>query len=106
MKQLLLSIFAVLFLSVGTAWADTNDDAYAAYKRGDYAEAVKWYPLSAAQGDANAQFNLGYLYKHGKGVAQDYTEAIKWYRMATAQGHASAQSALGRLGIDWEKQYS
>ena len=28
----------------------------------DYAEAVKWYRLAAEQGNADAQYNLGYAY--------------------------------------------
>jgi TPR repeat protein len=61
----------------------------------DYAEAVKWYRLAAAQGDASAQFNLGVMYSSGQGVLQDYAEAVKWYRLAAAQGDASAQLNLG-----------
>jgi len=30
--------------------------------------AVKWYTLSAEQGDAWAQFNLGVMYDYGHGV--------------------------------------
>jgi hypothetical protein len=44
MKRLLLSIFAVLFLTTATGWADTlstADIADAAYKRDDHKEAVK-----------------------------------------------------------------
>ena len=34
----------------------------------DYAEAVKWYRLAAAQGNAMAQANLGLRYAKGEGV--------------------------------------
>ena len=47
----------------------------------DYAEAVKWYRLAAAQGDAVAQYNLGVMYDNGKGVPQDHAKAMKWYRL-------------------------
>ena len=77
MKRLLFSLFTELLLTVGTAWADTLDDGVAAHKRGDYAEAVKWYRLAAAQGNADVQFNLGTMYYDGKGVTQDYAEAVK-----------------------------
>ncbi len=53
----------------------------------DYAEAVKWYRLSAAQSYAPAQHNLGVMYDNGQGVTQDYTEAMKWYRLSAAQGY-------------------
>jgi TPR repeat protein len=95
MKKLLLSIFTVLSLTAGTAWADTFDDASAAYKRGDNTEAMKLYQLSAAQGDVRAQFSLGAMYDSGEGVTQDYAEALKWYQLAAAHGQANAQYNLG-----------
>jgi uncharacterized protein len=54
----------------------------------DYAEAVKWYRLSAAQGDAMAQSNLGVMYVNGQGVPQDYVQAHMWFNLAAAQGNA------------------
>ena len=33
----------------------------------------------AEQGNADAQFILGYMYANGKGVPQDYKTALKWY---------------------------
>jgi hypothetical protein len=50
---------------------------------------------AAEQGDAGAQFSLGWMYEIGKGVPQDYSEAAKWYRKAAEQGLGSAQSNLG-----------
>jgi hypothetical protein len=61
----------------------------------DEREAVKWYLLSADQGYAIAQFNLGVCYRYGHGVATDRREAVKWYRLAADQGHADAQFNLG-----------
>ena len=53
------------------------------------------YKASAEQGDAEAQFNLGWCYDDGRGVAKDYVEAVKWYRQAAEQGHPEAQFNLG-----------
>ena len=64
----------------------------------DYAEAARLYRLAAAQGNAGAQSNLGYIFENGNGVAKDRAEAIRWYRLAAAQGNAIAQSSLKRLG--------
>ena len=66
---------------------------------------MKWYRLAAAQGLAEAQFNLGIAYVEGAGVSVDKVEAVKWYRLAAAQGHANAQASLCALhhngeGID------
>ncbi len=50
---------------------------------------------AAEQGDADAQFTLGVMYRQGEGVPQDPTEAVKWYRLAAEQGDAGAQFNLG-----------
>jgi TPR repeat protein len=63
----------------------------------DYSEAVRWYRLSAENGYASAQDNLGNMYNDGRGVLQDYSEALKWYRLAAEQGYASAQNNLGTM---------
>jgi hypothetical protein len=49
----------------------------------------------AEQGDAKAQYKLGYFYNAGYGVPENYAEAVKWYRKAAVQGHADAQFSLG-----------
>ena len=56
---------------------------------------VEWYQKAAQQGDAEAQFNLGVMYKNGDGVTQDYEKAVEWYQKAADQGYASAQFNLG-----------
>jgi len=53
------------------------------------------YKASAEQGDAEAQFNLGWCYDDGRGVAKDYSEAVKWYHKAAGQNFAPAQFNLG-----------
>ena len=69
-----------------TANTASMNDAVAAYKRGDYAQAFKIIRPLAAQGDARAQRNLGNMYREGQGVSQDYKEALKWYRLAQHKG--------------------
>ena len=49
---------------------------------------MKWFRLSAEQGNADAQGNLGLIYVTGQGVTQDFKEAAKWYRLAAVQGNA------------------
>ena len=71
------------------------EDGVAAYNRKDYVTAAKLMRLSADQGYANAQNNLGVLYFKGQGVTQDYKEAVKWYRLSADQGNALAQFSLG-----------
>jgi TPR repeat protein len=49
----------------------------------------------AAQGSAQAQYEIGTCYYSGKGVQQDYAEAVRWYRLAADQGYEKAQGRLG-----------
>ena len=41
---------------------------------------------AAAQGDADAQYNLGVMYEEGKGVIQDKELAHMWYNVSNATG--------------------
>ncbi len=50
---------------------------------------------AAKQGNADAQYDLGWMYAGGRGVAQDNVEAVWWFRMAAEQGLAAAQYILG-----------
>ena len=52
----------------------------------DYAEALKWYRLSAEQGYADAQYNLAAMYDNGQGVLQDSVVAHMWYNISAANG--------------------
>jgi serine/threonine protein kinase/TPR repeat protein len=52
--------------------------------------------LTAHQGNADAQFQLGQRYTGGLDVKRDKKEALHWFKKAAAEGHASAQLALGR----------
>ena len=93
MKKLLL-IFVSLFLTFEIASADQLEDGLAAYKHGDYAIALKLLRPLAKQGNARAQYHLGYMYDQGQGVLQDHKEALKWYQLAGEQGNTGAQAYL------------
>jgi TPR repeat protein len=56
---------------------------------------VKWYRLAAEQGYASPQYDLGQMYRKGKGVPQDYAETVRLYRLAAKQGYDYAQTNLG-----------
>ena len=68
----------------------------------NYETARGWYKKSAAQGNATAQFKLGYLYDTGKGVEQNYETAIYFYEKAAEQGLADAQYNLGIIYANGE----
>ena len=54
---------------------------------------------AAKEGDAYAQFDLGFMYVNGKGVAQDNKQAYIWFKKSADQGNASAQSRLCAMYI-------
>ena len=90
----LIAAVVLLVALAAPAWAGFNE-GMAAYERGDYATALReWRPL-AEQGDANAQYNLGIMYRNGRGVPRDFAEAARWYRKAAEQDYAPAQNSLG-----------
>ena len=60
-----------------------------------FTQAIQWYRKAAAQGDANAQYQLGVMFRNGEGVTRDDAESAKWYGRAAEQGHAGAQFSLG-----------
>ncbi len=56
----------------------------------DYAQAVAFYRLAAAQNLDWAHGSLGGMYHDGNGVAQDFAEALRLYQLAAAQGLPAA----------------
>jgi len=96
-----IALVLPLVCLVVPAWADFQA-GMEANNRGDYATALReWRPL-AEQGDALAQYNLGVLYRKGRGVQQNDVQARQWYAKAAAQGQAKAQFNLGTLYFNGE----
>jgi len=75
--------------SVATAGATTNiEQASEKFKR--------W--LNAAEnGEAWAQYNVGWCYYYGReGVSKNYSKAFIWFEKSANQGYAEAQYELGK----------
>ena len=49
----------------------------------------------AEQGDANAQYNLGWMYDNGESTLKDSKQAFYWYKKSAEQENANAQQNLG-----------
>jgi uncharacterized protein len=56
---------------------------------------VAWFHKAADHGDASAQYNLGVMYRDGRGVPRDCAQAVAWFRKAAVQGLAVARSPSG-----------
>ncbi len=85
---------AVLVAGPGNADVKGGVDAWT---RGDYPAAVAEWQGPAAQGDADAQFNLGQAYKLGRAVKQDLAKAEELFGKAAAQGHTQASDNFGLM---------
>ena len=70
----------------------------------DYKEAVKWYRLSAEQGDVQAQYNLGLMYADGLGVLQDHVSAYMWWNLAGSKGDKNAVTNKNTVEKDMTPQ--
>ncbi len=95
----MLSLIAATVAATAVATTATGPATVKAgverWRAGDYAAAVAtWLPF-AAQGDADAAFNMGQAYKLGRGVTKDPAVARDYYRRAAAKGHLPAQANLG-----------
>lgn len=66
----------------------------------DRLRASALYCEAARQGDAEAQFSLGWMYANGRGVAHDEGVAAALFSLAAEQGHAGARKALQFVGAD------
>ena len=65
--------------------------------RQDYARALELYCEAAAQGDARAYFNLGWMYANGRGVPRDGGIAAGWWRKAADAGLVEAANLVHLL---------
>jgi hypothetical protein len=83
---------------VGIALICGAGSAWHAYKaKADQRKLAEATRVSAEQGSAKAQYELGRMYYSGKGAPQDDTRAMIWFRKAADQGYAKAQFCVGDL---------
>jgi len=104
-----------LALAHGGAWAqapliDTTGDVSAellaratAYEHGegvpkDPQKAIDLYCVAARAGNADAQYNLGWMYANGRGVTRDDAVAASFFALSAEQGNAYARRMLDQVG--------
>ena len=94
-------INAFLFLSLTAAFsnvvASDLDDAVTAMRSGDFAEAYCMMRPLAEEGDADAQYNIGWMYMNGYGLRVNDSLALEWWQKAAEQGHSDASFSIGML---------
>lgn len=96
MRILILALAAMLAAATAQAQdIDTFEDGRVAAESGRYDRARDIWARLAAQGDAESQNALGFIYQKGLGVLRDYRRAFDLYTAAAEQGLPNAANNLG-----------
>jgi cell division septation protein DedD len=90
MAAALLALMAVPAIADVKAGVD-------AWEAGDYVRAVTEWQGPAAEGDADALFNLAQAYRLGRGVPADNARARQLYEEAARRGHVKAADNFGLM---------
>ena len=113
-KRLQAAALLIACATASGAWADGADVQVAdvqvaelrlqavAYEHGegvakDGARAAELYCEAARQGDAEAQYGLGWMYANGRGVKRDDALAAYFFNEAGERGHRAAIQMLRRI---------
>lgn len=107
MSRLIAMLFSVLtlgFFVIGSQFIMPlaragYDDGMRAYSQNQYDVALEQFRPLLAKGHSGAEFMVGTMYFHGKGIQSDNGIAAGWFYKAARQGHSGAQLALGSLYI-------
>lgn len=91
------NLLSCLLLAICSTTLAGTDNSAAVQTNPAHTIAVNDIQPLAEQGDANAQFFLGTMYRNGQNVPQDYAQAIAWYRKSAKQGDQRAQYNLGMM---------
>jgi len=97
-KLLVTLLFTVALSAHGQSMSQSPADQEAE-------ENLAQLKMFAESGDANAQYDLAWMYDTGgdnKILAKDTRKAAEWYEKAALQGHAKAQAGLGMLYVNGE----
>ena len=93
-RQTLILFSSLLILP---AMAGDVDDAIEAMRAGDFAEAYCVLKPYAEAGDPEAQYNIGWMYLNGYGLAMNDRRALDWWKRASDQGYTDASFSIAML---------
>jgi hypothetical protein len=74
-----------------------TQQAWEAYRNGDYVAAVPTFARLAKLGHPVAEWLMGNVYFAGQGVPQDYRQALIWFEKAADQGYMPAYAPTAKL---------
>ena len=88
---------AICVLFLIPCFASDLEEGVKSHERKDYAAAVSAFGKAAANGNAEAQRRLGFMYYHGEGVPQDSKRAVALFAKAAGAGDIQSASNLGKM---------
>ncbi len=111
-KRALLRCLLVTFIclaSLGTVMASLQQASNLEQSNSYASQSISQLQAAAAQGDLDAQVELGNRYCAGADVYQDYVQAFQLFSRAANRGHAWAQYYLGIMcqhgeGVDQDSK--
>jgi len=77
--------------------ASDVSDAIHAMRAGNFAEAYCVLKPYAESGDAEAQYNIGWMYLNGYGLMMNDSKALDWWQRASDQGYTDASFSIAML---------
>ncbi len=93
LRRFALSVL-MIWATAGVAAADTAT-GIAAFKRTNYATALKELAEPVREGDPDALYTVAIIHGAGLGVTRDLARAAALYRRAAEANHTNAQYELG-----------
>ena len=105
-KLLIAGLLSLSSVWVGALEVEQNPDVIrktaAAYEHGrgvrkNYEQAFNLYCKAALMGDAEAAYNLGFMYFNGRGLPRDLSLAMHWFKQGAERGDIYAKRMALRL---------
>ncbi len=96
-KPVYYILYALITLLAAPLEASDVSDAINAMRAGNFAEAYCVLKPYAESGDAEAQYNIGWMYLNGYGLMMNDSKALEWWRRASDQGYTDASFSIAML---------
>ena len=79
------------------AFAGQYEDGLRHLERRSYEKAATAFRAAAADGNAAAERQLGFMHYRGTGIEQNTTRAVSWFEKAARHGDLESQVNLGQM---------
>ena len=99
MNKILLLVAATICVQACTSpkMSEELQQGKSTFTAGDYKNAFRELLPIAVDGNAEAQYAVGYMYYYGFGVEQDTQTGLVWIKKSATQNNLSAKNALKKM---------